>query len=183
MKDGKAKSQRRWAIASLLLLMTVACDQATKHVATSSFIDVIPYTLVGGFVELLYSENAGAFLGLGSDFHHSTRFWLFTVGVGGLLLVFSARLFQATKPVELVGWSLVIGGGASNLIDRVVRDGRVVDFLRIGIGDLRTGIFNIADTAIVLGLVCLFASALWLRKDGAVRSRISGNARRDVADG
>lgn len=165
MKDEKSKNQRRWAVASLLLLMTVACDQATKHVAASSFIDVIPYTLVGGFIELLYSENQGAFLGLGSDFHHSTRFWLFTVGVGGLLLVFSARLFQATKPVELVGWSLVIGGGASNLIDRVVRDGRVVDFLQIGIGDLRTGIFNVADAAIVLGLACLFASALWLRSD------------------
>ncbi len=120
MNDGKGKSQKRWAVAALLLLMTVACDQATKHVAASSFIDVIPYTLVGGFVELFYSENPGAFLGLGADFHHSTRFWLFTVGVGGLLLVFSARLFQAKKPVELVGWSLVIGGGASNLIDRVV---------------------------------------------------------------
>jgi signal peptidase II len=183
MTDEKAKTQRRWALASLLLMMTVACDQATKHVAASSFIDVIPYTLVGGFVELLYSENPGAFLGLGSDFHHSTRFWLFTVGVGGLLLVFSARLFQAKKPVELVGWSLVIGGGASNLIDRVLRDGRVVDFLRVGIGDVRTGIFNLADAAIVLGLTCLFASALWLRQDGGVRSRISGNARRDVADG
>ena len=165
MKDEKSKNQRRWAVASLLLLMTVACDQATKHVAAASFIDVIPYTLVGGFIELLYSENQGAFLGLGSDFHHSTRFWLFTVGVGGLLLVFSARLFQATKPVELVGWSLVIGGGASNLIDRLVRDGRVVDFMQIGIGELRTGIFNVADAAIVLGLSCLFASALWLRSD------------------
>lgn len=165
MKDALLKNQRRWAVAALLLLMTVACDQATKHVAASSFIDAIPYTLVGGFVELLYSENAGAFLGLGSDLHHQTRFWLFTVGVGGLLLVFSARLFQATKLVELVGWSLVIGGGASNLIDRLVRDGRVVDFLRIGIGDLRTGIFNVADAAIVLGLFCLFSSALWLHHD------------------
>ncbi len=173
MKDVKAKSQRRWAVASLLLLWTVACDQATKHVAASSFIDEIPYTLVDGFVELLYSENSGAFLGLGSDFHHSTRFWLFTVGVSALLLIFSARLFRATKPVELVGWSLVIGGGASNLIDRVVRDGRVVDFLRVGIGDIRTGIFNVADAAIVLGLACLFASALWLRNDGAIRPTIS----------
>jgi len=170
MKDRGSKRERWWAVASLLLLMTVACDQATKHVAASSFIDVIPYTLVGGFVELLYSENRGAFLGLGSEFHHSTRFWLFTVGVGGLLLAFSARLFQATKPVELVGWSLVIGGGASNLIDRLVRDGRVVDFLRIGIGELRTGIFNVADAAIVLGLGCLFASALWLHND-RLRSR------------
>jgi signal peptidase II len=165
MKDDQSKNQRRWAVASLLLLWTVACDQATKHVAASSFIDVIPYTLVGGFVELFYSENSGAFLGLGSDFHHQTRFWLFTVGVGGLLLVFSTRLFRATRLVELVGWSLVIGGGASNLIDRLTRDGRVVDFLRIGVGDLRTGIFNVADAAIVLGLACLFTSALWLHND------------------
>ena len=168
------ENPRRWAVAILLLLMTVACDQATKHVAASSFIDAIPYTLVGGFVELFYSENPGAFLGLGAEFHHSTRFWLFTGGVSGLLLVFSARLFRATKPVELVGWSLVIGGGASNLIDRLMRDGRVVDFLRIGFGEMRTGIFNVADAAILLGLVCLFASALWLHNESP---RIAYNAR------
>jgi signal peptidase II len=165
MRNAISKKPRRWAVAVLLSMMTVACDQATKHVAAATFVDAIPYSLIGGFVELFYSENAGAFLGLGSDFHHSTRFWLFTVGVGGLLLVFSSRLFQATRPVELVGWSLVIGGGASNLIDRLLRDGRVVDFLRVGIGELRTGIFNVADAAILLGLVCLFASALWLRND------------------
>jgi len=51
-----------------------------------------------------------------------------------------------------------------------MRDGRVVDFLRIGIGELRTGIFNVADAAIVLGLACLFASALWLHND-RLRSR------------
>jgi signal peptidase II len=162
---------RRWLLATLLLVATVACDQATKHVAASSFIDAIPYTLVGGFIEMFYSENQGAFLGLGSGFHHSTRFWLFTVGVGGLLLVFSSRLFQATKPVELVGWSLVIGGGASNLLDRLLRDGRVVDFLRVGVGDLRTGVFNVADAAILLGLGCLFASALWFRGDRAAGPR------------
>jgi signal peptidase II len=174
MMNGMLEKPRRWAVAILLLSMTVACDQATKHVAASSFIDAIPYPMVGGFVELFYSENPGAFLGLGAEFHHSTRFWLFTVGVSGLLLVFSARLFQATKPVELVGWSLVIGGGASNLIDRLMRDGRVVDFLRIGFGEMRTGIFNVADAAIVLGLVCLFASALWLHND---RPRMAYNAR------
>jgi signal peptidase II len=165
LKAPMRRRSRRWAIAALLLLLTVACDQATKHVAAASFMDAIPYSLVGGFVELFYSENRGAFLGLGSDFHHSTRFWLFTVGVGALLLIFSARLFQATRPVELIGWSLVIGGGLSNLLDRLLRDGHVVDFLRVGIGDLRTGIFNVADAAIVLGLLCLFASALWLRTE------------------
>lgn len=156
---------RRWGLAVLLSAVTVACDQATKHIAASSFTDVIPYSLVGGVVELLYSENPGAFLGLGSDLHHSTRFWLLTVGVGLLLLVFGAKLVRATRLPELIGWSLVIGGGLSNLIDRLMRDGRVIDFLRVGIGDHRTGIFNVADAAIVLGLACLFVSALWLRKN------------------
>jgi signal peptidase II len=160
------KIRRRWLIIMVVLLLTVACDQATKQVAQSSFTDVIPYSLVGGAVELLYSENPGAFLGLGSHFHHSTRFWLFTVGVGFLLLVFAAKLVKATHPPELFGWSLVIGGGFSNLLDRVMRDGRVIDFLRIGVGDLRTGIFNLADAAIVVGLVFLFASAIWRRELG-----------------
>jgi signal peptidase II len=155
-----------------LPVLTVACDQAAKHLAASSFTDVIPYSLVGGVVELLYSENPGAFLGLGSDLQHQTRFWLFTVGVGLLLLMFGAKLMRATRPPELIGWSLVIGGGLSNLLDRLMRDGRVIDFLRVGIGELRTGIFNVADAAIILGLACLFASALWLRKNprGAVSS-------------
>lgn len=160
------KVRRRWLIVSAVLLLTVACDQATKQVAQSSFTDVIPYSLVGGAVELLYSENAGAFLGLGSHFHHSTRFWLFTVGVGLLLLVFAAKLVKATHFPELFGWSLVIGGGFSNLLDRVLRDGRVIDFLRVGVGDLRTGIFNLADTAIIVGLMFLFASALLRREMG-----------------
>jgi signal peptidase II len=155
--------RRRWLIASMLLLLTVACDQATKRVAQSSFTDFIPYSLVGGAVEFLYSENSGAFLGLGSRFHHDTRFWLFTVGVGLLLLVFAAKLLRAKHLPEIVGWSLVIGGGGSNLLDRVLRDGRVIDFLRVGVGDLRTGIFNVADFAIITGLVFLFASALWRR--------------------
>lgn len=159
---------RRWGVIVLLPVVTVACDQATKHLAAASFTDVIPYSLVGGVVELLYSENAGAFLGLGAGLHDSTRFWLLTVGVGLLLLVFGAKLIRATRPPELIGWSLVIGGGLSNLIDRLIRDGRVIDFLRVGIGEVRTGIFNVADAAIILGLACLFASALLLHKNNPV---------------
>jgi signal peptidase II len=152
-------------VITLLLLLTVACDQATKHVAVSSFTDAIPYSLAGGTVELFHAENSGAFLGLGADFHHSTRFWLFTVGVSLLLLVFALKLSKARSVIELVGWTLVVGGGLSNLIDRLLRDGRVVDFLRVGIGELRTGIFNLADAAIVAGVLCLFVAALWRRKD------------------
>jgi signal peptidase II len=54
----------------------------------------------------------------------------------------------------LVGLSLVWAGGASNWVDRMAR-GSVVDFLNVGFGALRTGIFNVADVAIMLGACIL----------------------------
>ena len=150
---------RRFLVVVLLLLGTVACDQATKRIATESFSEAVPYALAGGAVELMYSENHGAFLGLGAELEPLTRFWLFTVGVTVLLLVFVVKLLLARGIVELLGWSLVVGGGLGNLIDRVRFGGRVVDFVRVGVGEWRTGIFNLADAAILLGLVLLFVAA------------------------
>jgi signal peptidase II len=54
----------------------------------------------------------------------------------------------------LAGLALLIGGGVSNLVDRISR-GAVVDFLNLGIGSLRTGIFNVADMAIMSGIALL----------------------------
>ena len=51
--------------------------------------------------------------------------------------------------------ALVVGGGLSNLIDRLVNEGRVVDFMQLGIGPLRTGVFNVADVAIMGGLAVM----------------------------
>jgi len=56
------------------------------------------------------------------------------------------------------------GGGASNLIDRASR-GHVVDFLNLGVGSLRTGIFNVADVAVLLGAVLIVVGDLRPEKD------------------
>lgn len=50
----------------------------------------------------------------------------------------------------------MFSGGASNLFDRATNDGAVVDFLNVGVGPVRTGIFNIADMAILLGALLFF---------------------------
>ena len=52
----------------------------------------------------------------------------------------------------LVGLSLIVGGGAGNLVDRLLRQGRVGDFIMVGVGTVRTGIFNCADMAVLAGL-------------------------------
>jgi signal peptidase II len=54
----------------------------------------------------------------------------------------------------LIGAALVIAGGTSNWIDRVIA-GKVVDFIVVGIGPLRTGVFNVADVAIMVGVTAL----------------------------
>jgi len=150
---------RRWLIVLPLLVVTIACDLTSKRIAVEMLEGLGAFSYLGGTVVLLYSENTGAFLGLGSGLDPNTRFWLFTVGVSALLLVFGYKLLRASHGIELAGWSLIIGGGLGNLVDRVLNDGHVIDFMRVGLGRLRTGIFNVADAAIVVGLVALlFAS-------------------------
>jgi signal peptidase II len=64
--------------------------------------------------------------------------------------------------------SLILCGGIGNLIDRIVRDGRVVDFMNMGIGTLRTGVFNVADLGIVGGLLLLVVLELFKPKESPV---------------
>ena len=58
---------------------------------------------------------------------------------------------------NLVGLSVILAGGLGNLVDRWFHDGSVVDFVSLGVGELRTGIFNLADIAIIAGLLLVVA--------------------------
>jgi signal peptidase II len=82
---------------------------------------------------------------------------VFTVFVGIFLLALLAYLlFNPSLSREYVAClALVCAGGLSNLIDRIAYGGRVVDFLNVGMGPLRTGIFNVADMAITGGALLL----------------------------
>ena len=65
---------------------------------------------------------------------------------------------------DTVSYALLVSGGIGNLIDRVFRDGLVVDFMNLGIGStLRTGIFNVADMAIMAGIFMLLGMQLFVR--------------------
>jgi signal peptidase II len=91
---------------------------------------------------------------------------LLSVVVGAVLAALLAYLFitKPQNPIVGVSIALIVGGGVSNLIDRLRYGGYVVDFLNVGIGPVRTGIFNVADMAIMLGVVLwLFGDWLWQR--------------------
>ncbi|MEJ0007739.1 MAG: signal peptidase II [Steroidobacteraceae bacterium] len=60
---------------------------------------------------------------------------------------------------QVTGLALFAAGGLGNLIDRITGDGRVTDFLNVGLGPLRTGIFNVADMTLMVGVVVFLIAA------------------------
>ena len=143
-----------WRRIALLVLigMTVGCDRVSKHLAVSTLAGEPGQSFLADTVRLQYAENAGAFLSFGDTWSPAARTGVFTIGTGLILcgMVAAAIRFRLSGPA-LVGLALFFAGGASNLVDRLVW-GRVVDFMNVGVGPLRTGIFNVADMAILLGV-------------------------------
>ena len=145
-----------------LLVACVGCDQVTKALAAQHLAGRPPVMMLGGAFRLLYAENTGAFLSLGSGLPETARIWIFVVITGavlGLLLFYGLTHKDSLRPWEVVALALVVGGGIGNLIDRVTL-GLVRDFLFLGVGRLRTGVFNVADMAITGGALLMLAG-LW----------------------
>ncbi len=140
-----------------VLMACIGGDQATKHIAKEYLGDGRLVSLLGGTLRLEYAENSGAFLSLGASLPGHWRDYIFIAGVA--IILTAILLYLLLKPsAYLIGTSalaLVCGGGFSNLVDRVRYDGRVVDFLNVGLGPIRTGIFNVADMAIMAGVLLL----------------------------
>jgi signal peptidase II len=115
------------------------------------------------FLELPLAENPGAFLSLGASLPQPVRTAL-TLGVAlGLAWLFAylvRRPGLGWRPV--LGMSLIWAGGVSNLIDRLLRGGQVTDFMVLRVGPLHTGVFNLADFALVAGTLIIMTS-LWTR--------------------
>ncbi|MHB8473861.1 MAG: signal peptidase II [Gammaproteobacteria bacterium] len=151
---------KRLALILVMLIGCVGCDQTTKSVAQSYLPSAESWSFLGDTVRLQLTYNPGAFLSVGASLPTFWRYAVFSVGGGVLLLgllgyaLFSKRL----TPVGVVAIALYLAGGVSNLADRWAYGGYVVDFINLGIGPVRTGIFNIADVFVTAGAVVLFVS-------------------------
>ncbi len=160
---------QRILVLILVLFSTVGCDQATKSVARSYLAGENALSFLGGIFRLHYAENPGAFLSLGARFSPEAQYWIFVVVVSAVLtgllgyLVWAAlREHDQLPTLVLVALSLFLGGGVGNLIDRLIFDGRVSDFMVIQVGGISTGVFNVADMALMLALGLVLLSS-WPR--------------------
>ena len=147
----------RLILLAVITLLTVGCDQATKALAAQHLIRGEVHSHLFDTVRIIYAENSGAFLGLGGHLSSEARFWVFVVLVGLFLLGLAAYTLvgRGLTRAPVVALALLFAGGLSNFYDRLFNNGAVIDFINMGVGPLRTGIFNVADMAIMLGLFML----------------------------
>jgi signal peptidase II len=145
---------RKTGLVVALIAACLGCDQATKRVAAALLPEGTRVSLLGDAVRLERIRNPGAFLGLGAGLPPRVRVGIFTWGVGLLVLGALVTAFhRRASGRTAVAAALVAAGGLGNLWDRATAGGLVTDFLNLGIGGLRTGVFNVADLAIVAGVL------------------------------
>lgn len=150
----------RYTLLIACLLFCVGCDQYTKKIAVEKLKFEPPITYFNNTLRMEYAENTGAFLSVGSRLSKPVRFFLLVIANAAFLIIVSGMLiFRWQMPlVQFIALSLLLAGGIGNLIDRVFLNGIVIDFLNIGVGPLRTGIFNVADMAITGGAMLMLVS-------------------------
>jgi signal peptidase II len=160
--------QRPLLAFCLLLVACVGCDHASKQAATSLLAGAPALALAGDAVRFELVSNPGAFMSLGAALPETLRHILL-LGVVPLLIALVCLGFARAargSPGVLVGLALLAGGGVGNWIDRLMNGGAVTDFVSVGLGPLRTGIFNFADVAVIAG-VCLVVLATREREEPA----------------
>jgi len=155
----------------LLALLVVILDRWSKrlvaaHIQMYTHIQVIP-----GFFRITHTENTGAAFSLFAD---SPSHWktaaLITFSVVAMIVV-SILLWKQSRAFTITGiaFSLILGGAVGNLWDRVA-SGRVVDFLLFYVKQYQWPVFNLADSAIVVGASLLVLEIIFVHPKPAVDS-------------
>ena len=159
------------ALHFLLAFIVVVLDRWSKrlvatHIQMYTHIQVIP-----GFFRITHTENTGAAFSLFAD---SPSHWktaaLITFSAVAMIVV-SILLWRQTRALTLTGtaFSLILGGAVGNLWDRVA-SGRVVDFLLFYVKQYQWPVFNLADSAIVVGASLLVLEIMFVHPKPAAGS-------------
>jgi signal peptidase II len=149
------RARPRWTLAAAVAVAVLVFDQITKAWAVA-VLDDGPIDLIDGFARFALARNPGAAFSILQD--RGTLLAIFALVTVGVILTIMRDLHGTA---DVIGLALVLGGAVGNLADRVFRgpgvfDGAVVDFVDIG----SFPSFNVADSAITIGVILVLFGAL-----------------------
>ena len=148
------------------LASVVAADAVTKAAAVAALGQ--PHAeraVIGDWLRWRLVYNPGAAFGLHAGDYSRVLFTALTVAALAIL----ARVYRTSRPgarLRIAAVALVAGGAVGNLLDRIRSGLGVVDFIDVGLGELRWPTFNVADIAVSAGAL-LLAWVLWAEDEGA----------------
>ncbi len=151
-----------------ILIGVVALDLVTKLIIVNTLSLYHTIDVIGAYVRLTYIHNPGAAFGIHLGPYSRMIFLVLSL----IALVALAGMYWFTPPsdrVRLTAISLICGGAVGNLLDRIRSPSGVVDFIDLGIGDVRWPVFNVADIAVTIGAIIL-ALSLWKEERKVERS-------------
>jgi signal peptidase II len=146
----------RRVLAALIVVSVVVIDQLTKIWAVSSLSDG-PIDVIGDFARFALARNPGGAFSFLSGAGVTPVLALVAIGV----TIYLVRMVGRTDDLlMLIALSLILAGALGNLVDRIVRSpgflrGHVIDFISVG----RFPIFNVADSALTIGIVLLLVAS------------------------
>jgi signal peptidase II len=166
---------KKYLVFLLIIVLGVALDQITKVVATANLYATCndespnwdpsncPYDPHALFT-WTHIYNDGAFLSLGATWSPTMRLIVLTILPGLLLIGVMVFMLRSDKvrSLDVVIFALIAAGGLGNIIDRILA-GKVVDFMFMNFGFAHTGIFNVADLYIVVGVGLFILAAIFSR--------------------
>jgi signal peptidase II len=141
----------RAGIFSACAAIVIALDQFTKWIASTRLLMGQPVPVLDDAVRFTLVHNTGAAFGL----FPGSRLPFIVISILAITVViylFLRETYQSLANRILLG--CILGGAVGNLVDRV-RLGHVIDFIDVGVGTLRWPVFNVADSAVTLGVIFL----------------------------
>ena len=166
-KESAAVPPRRpfWFLLGAITIPIIVLDQATKlfvqaHMWLYESIPIIP-----NYLDITYTLNPGAAFSMLADSAPWVRkAFLLTMAIAAIAVLTVLVVRSERISINSIAFALILGGAAGNLMDRALR-GRVVDFVRVHYFDLNYPVFNVADSAITIGVTLIIAAALFGRDD------------------
>jgi len=170
MSEAGGKPPRSWRpfgiLVGLIAVPLIVIDQLSKIYVASHLELYESIPIVPNWFDITYTQNPGAAFSMFVNLPPVVRL-LMLCALSSIAIVVLLVLLARAGEISLMSFAmaLILGGAAGNLIDRALRSGHVIDFIRVHYYDASYPIFNVADSAISVGVALIILSSLFSKKE------------------